>query len=54
MVGGLRVSDLQIIIRYIYKSREIETRLRDRLRAFRVVSLTEARQVGKATLVQRL
>jgi predicted AAA+ superfamily ATPase len=38
----------------MYKSREIETRVRDSLRAFRVVSLTGARQVGKTTLVQRL
>jgi hypothetical protein len=38
----------------MYKSREIETRIRDSLRVFRVVSLTGARQVGKTTLVQRL
>ncbi|MBE3063522.1 MAG: ATP-binding protein [Spirochaetes bacterium] len=38
----------------MYKSREIETRVRDSLRVFRVVSLTGARQVGKTTLVQRL
>jgi predicted AAA+ superfamily ATPase len=38
----------------MYRSREIETRVRDSLRSFRVVSLTGARQVGKTTLVQRL
>ncbi len=38
----------------MYKNRTIEARVRDSLRAFRVVSLTGARQVGKTTLVQRL
>ena len=33
----------------MYKSRESETRIRDSLRVFRVVSLTGARQVGKTT-----
>jgi predicted AAA+ superfamily ATPase len=38
----------------MYKSRIIEERVRASLRAFRVVSLTGARQVGKTTLVRRL
>ena len=42
------------IIRVMYKSRSIESRVEDCLNAFRVVSLTGARQVGKTTLLQRL
>lgn len=38
----------------MYKSRDIEKRLRSSVRVFRMVSLTGARQVGKTTLVQRL
>jgi hypothetical protein len=34
----------------MYKYRTIEARVRESLRAFRVVSLTGARQVGKTTL----
>lgn len=38
----------------MYKYRSVEGRVSDSLRAFRVVSLTGARQVGKTTLVRRL
>jgi len=38
----------------MYKFRMMDERVRDSLAAFRIVSLTGARQVGKTTLVQRL
>ena len=38
----------------MYKSRSLDVRVGDCLTAFRIVSLTGARQVGKTTLVQQL
>ena len=38
----------------MYKSRHLDERVRECLTAFRIVSLTGARQVGKTTLVQRI
>lgn len=43
-----------IIIHDMYKYRNIEERVRESLAAFRIVSLTGARQVGKTTLVRQL
>lgn len=38
----------------MYKYRNIQERVRDSLAAFRIVSLTGARQVGKTTLARQL